>query len=57
MAVEIKPIEMQYFDGFYQARKALLLRLVEQAMGKVPLPTLDAIGDSEDSEAVPPRGR
>lgn len=40
------------FDGFYQARKALLLRLVEQAMGKVPLPTLDAIGDSEDSEAA-----
>lgn len=40
------------FDAFYQARKALLLRLVEQAMGKAPLPNVDVVVDSEDSEAA-----
>lgn len=35
------------FDGFYQARKAQLLQLVEQAMGKAPLAQGDASSDSD----------
>ncbi len=36
------------FEGFYQARKVLLLRLVEQAMGKAPLPNVDVASDGEN---------
>ncbi|MCY1215727.1 hypothetical protein D3C85_690470 [compost metagenome] len=33
------------FEGFYAARKANLLALVEQAMGKAPLAHADASND------------
>jgi hypothetical protein len=37
------------FQGFYQARKAMLLQLIEQAMGKAPsAQAADAVADSED---------
>lgn len=38
------------FEGFYKARKALLLRLVEQAMGKAPLAEAGADAQ-EDADA------
>lgn len=36
------------FDGFYKARKALLLQLIEQAMGKAPSAHAEASNDSDD---------
>ncbi len=36
------------FDGFYKARKALLLNLIEQAMGKAPSAHAEASNDSDD---------
>ena len=38
------------FDGFYKARKALLLQLIEQAMGKAPSAHAAASNDSDDVE-------
>lgn len=43
------------FDGFYQARKALLLQLIEQAMGKTPsasIPSDESEVEDPESEAV-----
>lgn len=39
------------FDGFYQARKALLLQLIEQAMGKTPLAHAEAANDDSEQGA------
>lgn len=38
------------FDGFYKARKALLLQLVEQAMGKAPSAHAEASNDTDDDQ-------
>lgn len=38
------------FDGFYAARKAALIALVEQAMGKVAAGAAAAIEDFEEDE-------
>lgn len=38
------------FDGFYAARKALLLQLIEKAMGKTPSARADAVEAESDSE-------
>ena len=35
------------FEGFYAARKANLLALIEQAMGKAPLAHADASNDGD----------
>lgn len=39
------------FDGFYKARKALLLKLIEQAMGKAPMIN-GALAANEEDEVV-----
>ena len=36
------------FDGFYKARKALLLELIEQAMGKAPSVLTEARSDDRE---------
>lgn len=41
------------FDGFYQARKALLLQLIEQAMGKAPSAHAEASNDSDEEGEEP----
>lgn len=38
------------FDGFYKARKALLLQLIEQAMGKAPSTHAEASNDTDDDQ-------
>lgn len=38
------------FDGFYKARKALLLQLIEQAMGKAPSAHAEASNDTDDDQ-------
>lgn len=48
-------LRLDDFDGFYQARKALLLQLIEQAMGKTPSASTPSDGseaDDPESEAV-----
>lgn len=39
------------FEGFYQARKALLLQLIEQAMGKTALAHAEAANDDSEEGA------
>ncbi len=48
--IPAKCLRADDFDGFYQARKARLLQLVEQAMGKTPLANVDASNDSNGGE-------
>ena len=48
-------LRLDDFDGFYQARKMLLLQLIEQAMGKTPsasTPSDESEADDPESEAV-----